>query len=78
MTLKSEEVHKETYYIHDLVVKAEAYLKNSGYVVVDTIGYDQENPLIIEWGVKYMKGDRIVWLNRFTAETIVSLYETIL
>jgi hypothetical protein len=65
--------HKDTYEMHDKIVRAESSLKAAGWVSGEMIPYDSESPLKTDWGVRYLKGETVVYLNRFTAETITNL-----
>jgi hypothetical protein len=66
--------HKESYELHTVVVQAESLLKDAGWTSGELISYDTETPLKMDWGVRYSKGDKIIYLNRFTASTIVNLF----
>lgn len=66
--------HKDMYELHPFVEKAESLLKDSGWTFVEAVPYDFESPLGRKWGEIFTKDDKIVYLNRFTAETIVNLF----
>jgi bacterioferritin-associated ferredoxin len=72
--MTNTQCHADTYQVHDLIVRAENALHGAGWKMVNMTQYDPENPLRTDWGVKYMKGESIVMLNRFTAETILNLF----
>lgn len=67
--------HKVTYELHERIVRAERNLKDSGWISGELISYDNENPLNSDWGVRYTKGDKSLFLNRFTVNVINTLIE---
>jgi bacterioferritin-associated ferredoxin len=72
--MSDKEMFAQDYIMHGMIVAAENVLKDAGWKVESMTHYDDTAPLKIDWGVRYMKADKVVWLNRFTAETIVNMF----
>jgi bacterioferritin-associated ferredoxin len=73
--MTTQDQFKQDYIIHASIVAAERILKDSGWVVESMVHYDPDTPVKIDWGVRYVKGDKHIFLNRFTANVIVNMYE---
>lgn len=69
------EMFKQDYIIHSQIVGAEKALANNGWKAEATVAYNIEEPTNPNWGIRYIKNDKIIWMNRFTAHAISAAYD---
>lgn len=65
--------HKDVYEMHEKIVSVEIQLKAAGWASGEIVSYNPENKFNPSWGVRYSKGDKQIFLNRFTVDVISTL-----